>query len=254
MKKLFVLFISVLFFCSGFITASAEATYYTAGDLYQAWCDDLPDYICGVWSTDGGYDNLTFGIPDNESGLAGKEEILSAVENDSTLTFVFQVYSRNYLLQIQKEIDNEYFERDKGLVSTGLDDRKNCITLGILKEKRDNQETLDMIDEITGKYGNAVEVEYTDEIYLLTVEQNRIQQSQQSFYIVAVTAVVFLAGIALMFFSKRKSILVQTADGRIVSVKTHLSVKEVELMVKESDCDIPPELDKRIMNAFDEKK
>ena len=51
---------------------AAEAQYSTAGDLYEAWYDDLPDYVCGVWSTEGGTINLTFGIQNNASGNAGK--------------------------------------------------------------------------------------------------------------------------------------------------------------------------------------
>ena len=35
---------------------TAEGKYVTMGDLYQAWggYEGYPDYICGVWSTDGG--------------------------------------------------------------------------------------------------------------------------------------------------------------------------------------------------------
>ena len=63
MKKLFALILAVVLICSCSIIVSAEeAKYNTAGELYEAWYENLPDYICGVWSTDGGTNNLTFGI------------------------------------------------------------------------------------------------------------------------------------------------------------------------------------------------
>ena len=59
MKKIFTLILTIVFICSCSIIASAaESKYNTAGELYEAWCENLPDYICGVWSTDGGANNL----------------------------------------------------------------------------------------------------------------------------------------------------------------------------------------------------
>ena len=94
MRKGFALMISVflIFSCTVSVCA-AEAQYSTAGDLYEAWCSNLPDYFCGVWSTDGGTTNLTFGIQNNASGNAGKQKILELIENDSSVTFVYQGFA-----------------------------------------------------------------------------------------------------------------------------------------------------------------
>ena len=248
MKKLFALILAVVLICSCSIIASAEeAKYNTAGELYEAWYENLPDYICGVWSTDGGTSNLTFGIQNNAAGNAGKQEMLDLVKNNSTLTFVYQEYSRNYLLQIQREID-EYMKKELGLISTALNEQNNCIELGILKERKDDVATQDMIKEITDRYGNAVTVEYTDAIYALTTDMNGLWTSQHIILIMGIV-VVFLAGMFFVF-QKRNVLLLQTNNGATVSTATSPSTKEVENLVRKTQYDIPSELDQRIMNEI----
>lgn len=248
MKKLFALILAVVLICSSSIIASAEeAKYNTAGELYEAWCENLPDYICGVWSTDGGTSNLTFGIQNNAAGNTGKQEMLDLVKNNSTLTFVYQEYSRNYLLQIQREID-EYMKKELGLISTALNEQNNCIELGILKERKDDVATQDMIKEITDRYGNAVTVEYTDAIYALTTDMNGLWTSQHIILIMGIV-VVFLAGMFFVF-QKRNVLLLQTNNGATVSTATSPSTKEVENLVRKTQYDIPSELDQRIMNEI----
>ncbi|MDO5123128.1 MAG: hypothetical protein Q4D44_00495 [Eubacteriales bacterium] len=191
--------LAILLICSCSIIASAEeAKYNTAGELYEAWYENMPDYICGVWSTDGGASNLTFGIQNNESG---KQKMIELVKDDSSLTFVYQEYSRNYLFQIQREID-EYMKKDLGLVSTGLNEQNNCIKLGILKDRKYDLETQNMLEEITERYGNAVVVEYTDEIYDLTIKEDGLQMSQYLLFSMGIV-VVLLVGM-LFVFQKRK--------------------------------------------------
>lgn len=248
MKKLFALILAVVLICSCSIIVSAEeAKYNTAGELYEAWYENLPDYICGVWSTDGGTNNLTFGIQNNAAGNAGKQEMLDLVKNNSTLTFVYQEYSRNYLLQIQREID-EYMKKELGLISTALNEQNNCIELGILKERKDDVATQDMIKEITNRYGNAVTVEYTDAIYALTTDMNGLWTSQHIILIMGIV-VVFLAGMFFVF-QKRNVLLLQTNNGATVSTATSPSTKEVENLVRKTQYDIPSELDQRIMNEI----
>lgn len=248
MKKLFTLILTMVLICSCSIIASAaEAKYNTAGELYEAWCENLPDYICGVWSTDGGTNNLTFGIQNNAAGNAGKQEMLDLVKNDSTLTFVYQEYSRNYLLQIQREID-KYMPKDLGLVSTALYDENNCIELGILKERQDDADTQNMIREITDRYGNAVTVEYTDAIYALTTDVNGLRTSQHIILFMGI--VVVLLAVMFFVFQKRNVLLLQTNNGATVSATTSPSTKEVEDMVRKTKYAISSELDQRIMNEI----
>lgn len=257
MRKLFALIFSVLMICACATTVSAaEAQYSTAGALYEDWYNSLPDYICGVWSTDGGTSNLTFGIQKNEAGNAGKQEILELVENDSSVTFVYQEFSRNYLLGIQKEID-EYFEKDLGLISTGLDDINNCIVIGILKERTDNADTQNMIAEITEKYGHAVSVEYTDKILALTIGENKpsytqmTPYTQQSLILPMVMMIVLLSGVVFVIAIRKKMYLLQTNHGTSDSTILPPSSKDVVDMIKESNYDIPADLKQKVMTAID---
>lgn len=249
MKKIITLILTIVFICSCSIIASAEeAKYNTAGELYEAWCENLPDYICGVWSTDGGASNLTFGIQNNAAGNAGKQEILDLVRNDSTLTFVYQEYSRNYLLQIQREID-EYMKDDLGLVETALDEQNNCIGVGILTERKDDADTQNMLEEITDKYGKAVSIHYTDAIFDLTIGEEQSLQSQHFlFYTMGIMAVLLVG--MFFVFQKRNVLLLQTNNGATVSTATFPSTKEVENLVRKTQYDIPSELDQRIMNEI----
>lgn len=249
MKKIFTLILTIVFICSCSIIASAaESKYNTAGELYEAWCENLPDYICGVWSTDGGANNLTFGIQNNADGNAGKQEMLSLVKNDSTLTFVYQEYSRNYLLQIQREID-EYMIKDLGLVETALDEQNNCIELGILTERKDDVNTQNMLEEIIDKYGKAVRVHYTDKIFDLTISVEKPFQSQHFLLYIVGIITVLLVGLFFVF-QKRNILLLQTNNGATVSATTYPSTKEVENLVRKTQYDIPSELDQRIMREI----
>ena len=64
-----------------------EGKYATMGDLYQAWggYEGYPDYICGVWSTDGGMSNMTVAVTKDKAGERGKEEILSLLESPNSV-------------------------------------------------------------------------------------------------------------------------------------------------------------------------
>lgn len=251
MKKLFALMMAVLLICACAVTVSAEeAKYSTAGELYEAWCEELPDYICGVWSTDGGYHNLTFGIQNNEAGNAGKQEMLALVEDDSSLTFVYQQFSRNYLLQIQEEI-YVYFEKDLGLVSTGLDEYNNCIELGILEERKNNADTKNMIGELRRTYGDAVSVEYTGAIYAATVGENKALYAQPLLFLTVGIAAVFLSFTVLFVGKRRHMMLLGTNNGTVVSAGASPTAKDVEDMVKKSDYSIPENLDQRVMRRIE---
>lgn len=255
MRKLVVL---ILLICTCTVSVSAaQAQYAVAGELYEAWCDDLPDYICGVWSTDGGLANLTFGIQNTEEGNAGKQQMLELIANDSSVTFVYQKFSRNYLLGLQEEIDG-YFERDMGLVSTGLDDLNNCIVLGILEERKDDAYTQSMIAEIMEKYGEAVSVEYTTAPVAVSLEVEGTsylwlspQAQPMLFFPVAVMLLLFGVGLAVAI--RRKKLLLQSGNGAAVSMAP-LSSREVENMVKQSVHGVPSDLKQRVMKSIEEDK
>lgn len=199
MKRCCSLLLSVVLIFTCSITAFAENDKYsTAGDLYQDWYDNLPDYICGVWSNDGGSNNLTFGIQNNEAGNAGKQEMLRLIKNENTVAFVYQTYSRNYLLGIQEEL-NVYFKKDIGLISTALDEKNNCIELGIHHQEKDEPATKEMIVELKNKYGDAVSVEFVEEIVPTSSADDRTL-----YYGSVVVGVLFLLGLSMLLLLKRR--------------------------------------------------
>ena len=253
MKKWLVLIFSVLVIFSCAVAVSAEEEKYNnAGELYEAWAENLPDFICGVWSTDGGMINLTFGIQNNEAGNAGKQKMLDLIKDDSTITFVYQQYSRNYLLRIQQEIDG-YMQLDLGLISTGVDDIRNCVELGILEERKADAKTKAMIREITNQYGDAVAVGYTGEIVPTVLHETELQNRGPAVLLLMTLSVVTL--LCVMFLvSQKKGLLLETRNGTTVAVRTVLTGKEVEALVKKSAYKPSGDLDARVMHAISEKK
>ena len=97
MRKFFVFLLSVVLIFTMSLGAFADEAYatYTDGDvvvsdapdyvssnievktmndLFQYWeLNGYPEYVCGVWSTDGSEQNLTVGILENTEG---QKEIL----------------------------------------------------------------------------------------------------------------------------------------------------------------------------------
>ena len=168
MKKGIIILLSVfcVLLCS--TTANAkEAEYKNANEIFQYWEEyGYPDYICGVWSSNESQTNLTFAIQDNESGNKGKQKIIDLVDDDSTLSFVYQEYSLNYLCESMDEIYSYFINTEHayqlGFVSMGIDSYNNCLNISILESKKELEDTTEFINTITKKYGNAISISYTD--------------------------------------------------------------------------------------------
>ena len=206
MKKLLIL----LFLIALSIACFAEGeTYATAGDLYQAWAESFPDYISGVWSTDGTMTNLTFSVVNGDEGEKGKAEILALVEDDYTVTFANGDFSRNYLTHVQDEL-LPYFEKGIGLVSSGVYDMENRIGLGILTEKKDSPETLAMLEELKEKYGDVFFIEYTDGIAVdlplegLVTVVNRGNTARYIAFVIAGALVLAFATFSFVIVLKKR--------------------------------------------------
>ncbi len=132
-------------------SAFAEGTYATAGQLYQSWCgvsgnDNYPQGVCGVWSSDGGIDNLTIGVTDDKAGREAREEIVAAVRDDSSLTFVTQKYSYSELQEVKKKVA-EYVESydgpELGAAGWGIYQIDNKVHVEIIESKPGAQAFID---------------------------------------------------------------------------------------------------------------
>ena len=146
-----------------------EMMFPTLIDLFQQWCyTGYPDYVTGVWSTDGSSYNLTVGITNDAAGEAGKQEILNLIEDDASVTFVTQAYSYNYLMVIHEELFPYFNQEELGMVGSGVYDMENYVDVEFLAENANDETTLNFIEELKEKYGDAISVSYTNGYTLVT--------------------------------------------------------------------------------------
>ena len=265
MKRILVLAFCFLIVGSCAIWASADngGIYENAGELYDAWASQncVPDYITGVWSTDGGYENLTFGVVKGEDGEKGRQEILSLVRNDASVTIVYQTYSRNYLYRIQKEIEDAYFEAGLGLVTAGLREQENSICFEVHIDFAENTDTQAMIQQVTEQYGDAVHFCYV-ETYIQPVVGT--QPSPTSLVLVMTNpknhmipfafafglCVIVLAYFFLIELPKRRALAVTTAGTSVVTNEQSISQQEIEEAIRKTEVKPSESLDERVMNSI----
>lgn len=267
MKRIFLLVISILMIFSFSVMASAqeEGVYENAGQLYEAWMRQggVPDYISGVWSTDGGCVNLTFGVVQGEAGEKGRQEILALVKNDATVTIVYQTYSRNYLYQIQKEIEEAYFGKGLGLVTAGVSEMENKLCFEVHTDYADNADTQAMIRDVTAQYGDAVFFSYTD-AYIQFVSgtqpstsTNPIlavvnpQKQIMSFGFVMVLCAIVLVSFLLLQIQKRRVMAITTNGTSVVMDEKPITKREVEDAIRQSEIAPPEALDHRIAQSIE---
>ncbi|MBQ3257904.1 MAG: hypothetical protein IJA67_10900 [Oscillospiraceae bacterium] len=261
MKKICVLLAFVLLMCSVSVPVFAADEYANADALYQAWYGNLPDYITGVWSTDGSQYNLTFGIREDADVKAVKKEILALVKDDKSVSFAVQKYSYNELKAINDEL-LAYFpspenDADYGLVSMGVYDMENMVQVEILEARKDDPVTVAFIKEITEKYGDAVRITYGENYVHTTIGIDSTIPDKSSpavWFSIAAAVLLCFMGI-LVYVKKRQSTLVlQTAGGAAVTASEPLSVKEVETMIRDSGETVPDALTQKIMQKIDNAK
>ena len=238
-----------------------QATYPTLFDLFQHWCNDgYPDYVTGIWSTDGSSYNLTVGVTNDAAGEAGKQEILNLVENDASITFTTQTYSHNYLMQIQEELFPYFEQEELGLVGSGVYDMENCVHVEILTEKANDEVSLNFIPELEEKYGDAVSISYTEGYVLRTEEISLTTPPAPSIGGKSSFSPLLIAGMILIpllvfgiYFALRKRFVpvMQTNTGGTVTHSDTLSVKEVEELVKDSSLTVSKEVDEKVMEGIE---
>ncbi|MBO5266559.1 MAG: hypothetical protein J6B08_04600 [Ruminiclostridium sp.] len=155
------------------IVADSSATgFRTMWDLYQYWYEKKPDgnqypeYVCGVWSTDGGMEILTVAVTKDEKGEAGKQEILELIENDSSVTFTYASYSFAELSAVRDEI-LPLMGDDTGIFGLGINEMENCVHIDINTENPNSEA---IIKKFTAGYGDMVKVEVS-EGYTITMEE-----------------------------------------------------------------------------------
>lgn len=263
MKRVVSLIICLFMVCLCSVLASAEESgiYENAGQLYEAWVSQggVPDYISGVWSTDGGTENLTFGVVQCEAGEQGKREILALVRDDSTVTIVYQTYSRNYLYRIQEEIVDAYFEEGLGLVTAGVMEKENKLRFEVHTDFTDNVDTQAMIQHVTEQYGDAVYFSYIDTypqfvggtqpaptgpILVMTNPQNHV------FPFAFVLCGIVLAFLLFIEIQRRRVMAVALDGTPMIMDEKPISKRDVEAAIRETDIKPSETLDDRVMRSI----
>lgn len=253
MKRIFSIFMAAVISAAAAVTAFAEdaAKYETAFGLFEEWMQTgYPDYVTGMWSTDGSMDNLTVGIVEAEYSEELKNELLSLVENKDTLSFAKQKYSKNYLRSIQEELTG-YFGGEIALSSMGVYDMENYVGIDIVSDKM-NPATEDFIRECTEKYGDAVHFEFGDAavdleeiLYVTTATEEKATDSAMWIAFAAV-AVLLVGGAAIVIISRRRSVSAG-ADGTLAATDS-ISDEQLESIVSETDIAPSAELDEKILS------
>lgn len=257
MRKILIYCFTLLLVCSLFPAASASEAgiYPTAGDLWEHWCEEgqIPDYITGIWSTDGTTENLTFGLLPGEEGELGKAELLSWIADDSTVTFTTQTYSRNYLLRIMEDV-NTYFDLDLGFMSAGPSEYDNVVYIELHKNYETNPDSLAAVAELEEKYGDAISISLTDTVYVATLETvahppliiapaMHPSDPASPLPILLGACVLLLLGIVCTY--RRRMALLQ-GDAAVVVPAS------LEDQIRRSELKIPATLDTRITETLDQ--
>lgn len=262
MKKLLTALTTIMLLITFTLPCCAEAVFETAWDLNQVWApSNYPDYVCGVWSNDGGTYDITIAVLNTDEGNRGKEEILELIEDDASVTFTYGEYSRNYLTDVQDELLELFKTKEEhGLISTALDEYESRIALGILKEYKGNKKTEELIADLTTQYGDIFTVTYCDEPVLDTllvtppittpITDNMIDNKKPQNITTIVLVLILITSIAFMVIRKKRQAIVQTNAGKNIEV-TQFSEKEIEHAIKNSDIDYPQTLDKRILDEIE---
>ena len=224
------------------ISAVAESTSYPYKDAYElfsAWDrHGYPDYITGVWSTDGGRE-LTFGIVESCDTDAVKDEILYLVEDVSTVTFTEQKYSYNYLCSIQEELELTWgFSDEIAMLSLGVDVWENCVEVGIDFEAI-NPATEEFMKDCTERYGDAINI--VEGVHAVTL----MSRPDTTPWIICAACVLMAVVTAAVVVTRSR--LRANADGT-VTIHKQLSEKQVVALVKDSQAHPSQELDSRILS------
>jgi len=241
MKKVFAILFSLLLMSQLAVFAGADAQYSTAGDLYQAWMSTQPDwrqnpypeYVCGVWSTDGGLNNLTIAVTKDEAGEAGKAEILELIENDESVTFTYQSYSYAELLAARLEIERQ-LGKDNGMHSIGIYEMENHIGVGI-DETHPKAEAF--MQKLLKEYGDMVHIEISTGP-INTLEETTLvdiggtaEQGPSHLWILLLAGSMALC-VGGFFLLRQRSLAVQTANGPVQTASS-LSRKQAEQLAQQ---------------------
>lgn len=212
---------------------SVVGKYTTMGDLYQAWggYEGYPDYICGVWSTDGGMSNMTVAVTKDEAGERGKEEIISLLESPDSVTFTYQSYSYLELQEVNEAIVERMIAGDNAIVACGIYEMENKVHVSVLETAEDAEETA---QELVKTYGDKVTVELGAMLFDTTTMEETYDRGVPGVLMVLAAAVVLIGITVALKLPARL-----TSAGKVITERP-MSRRQVTKLVAEST-EIPSE-------------
>jgi len=250
--------------------AASENAFRTAGDLLQFWMgrksfpeSAYPDYVTGVWSTDGGIDNLTIGVTKDEAGEAGKEEILSWIEDDSSVTFAYQSYPHRELMKIQGNLVSSLND-ETGAYAIGVDEMENRVHIDI---DITAPGAAAFMEECFAAYGDRIEFEEGEGISITTETIGAIDpggalttglmhetgyEKPNLLPLVFFVSLLLLAAGGWMFLKNRRGRAAVTAEGDTVSAAP-ITDAAIKAALRESGDTPPPSLDEKILAAAEKE-
>lgn len=205
---------------------TAEGKYATMGDLYQAWggYEGYPEYICGVWSTDGGMSNMTVAVTKDKAGERGKEEILSLLENPNSVTFTYQSYSYQELQEVNEAIVSRMMAGDQSIVACGIYEMENKVHISVLETAENAEETA---QELVKTYGDKVTVELGAMLFDTTMEETYDRGVPGVLLVLAAAAVLLGITVAVKLPARL------TSAGKVITERP-MSRRQVEKLVAKS--------------------
>ncbi len=210
-----------------------DGKYSTMGALFQAWggWEGYPDYVCGVWSTDGGMDSLTVAVTDDKAGEQGREEILAQLWNHSSVTFTTQKYRYSELQAVMDEITAQ-MGGNSPIVACGIYEMDNNVHVTINEGHEQAQE---IALELSQRYTDRVAVELGDLVYSTTREELGKENPAANLLPFALLVIVVLTGLLLV----KKLPARVTNIGKVIT-EGRPTKNQVEAAVRENR-EMPPD-------------
>ena len=203
-----------------------EGKYATMGDLYQAWggYEGYPEYICGVWSTDGGMSNMTVAVTKDKAGERGKEEILSLLENPNSVTFTYQSYSYQELQEVNEAVVERMVAGDQSIVACGIYEMENKVHISVLETAENAEKTA---QKLVKTYGDKVTVELGAMLFDTTMEETYDRGVPGVLLVLAAAAVLLGITVAVKLPARL------TSAGKVITERP-MSRRQVEKLVAKS--------------------
>ena len=233
MKKLLCALLALLLCLAPALAAHADGEpFENAYALWVSWDQAYPDFVAGVWSTDGTVERLTFALVEG-AGETGKEEILSRIRDKDSASFAEGYrYSYAELRAVQEELTSGLGE-ETGAFGIGVYEGENRVHIDINTDNAGAEAFMRMCRETYGDMivfeggpGAAFDLTAEEEAPLVAAEP----LVREAGYLLPILALcLVLGGLAVM---KQKGLLFRPAEGPETAARP--TFRRVEAAVRDS--------------------